>query len=218
VSTSDKPARRGRSSTYTSELAHRICERLADGETLRAICRDEGRPDERTVREWAVDDVEGFSPQYARARQTRPNSFARQDKLDAQMTDLQARMQAIDRARTSPMWSTRHRGAAARRAGQPRAHQPDPGRAGGLPAPSRPGLCLGLRSPGRAGTEDAGDAVLVAARIERAKDAGVREGGSVEPLARSGRPPPGANRKGRRASPRSPTGPAAAEGYSPQAP
>jgi hypothetical protein len=69
VSTSDKPARRGRPSTYTPELAHRICERLADGETLRAICRDEGRPDERTVREWAVDDVEGFSPQYARARQ-----------------------------------------------------------------------------------------------------------------------------------------------------
>jgi hypothetical protein len=69
VSTSDKPARRGRPSTYTPELAHRICERLADGETLRAICRDEGMPDERTVRGWAVDDVEGLSPQYARARQ-----------------------------------------------------------------------------------------------------------------------------------------------------
>jgi hypothetical protein len=39
---------------------------LADGETLRAICRDEAVPDERTVRRWALED-EAFSPQYARA-------------------------------------------------------------------------------------------------------------------------------------------------------
>lgn len=41
--------------------------RLAAGESLRAICRDEGFPDESTVRRWSVED-EDFAPQYARAR------------------------------------------------------------------------------------------------------------------------------------------------------
>lgn len=46
-----------------------ICARLADGESLNVICKDDGMPDERTVRTWALDDVEGFSPKYARARE-----------------------------------------------------------------------------------------------------------------------------------------------------
>lgn len=59
----------GRPSSYTPELAAEICRRLAMGETLRAICRDDHMPDERTVRTWALDDVNGFSPQYAKARE-----------------------------------------------------------------------------------------------------------------------------------------------------
>lgn len=59
---------RGRPSLFTPELAEQICERLADGESLRAICRDEQMPNERTVRRWALDNEE-FSPQYARARE-----------------------------------------------------------------------------------------------------------------------------------------------------
>lgn len=58
----------GRPTAYTPELAAEICERLAAGESLRAICQGDGMPDERTVRRWAMDNVEGFSPQYARAR------------------------------------------------------------------------------------------------------------------------------------------------------
>lgn len=58
----------GRPSSYTPEIAAEICERLAAGESLRSICRDPYLPDERTVRRWALDNVEGFSPQYARAR------------------------------------------------------------------------------------------------------------------------------------------------------
>src|ERR1700759_4888640 len=61
-------ARPGRPSLYTEELAARICERLAAGETLRGICRDDGMPNERTVRTWARED-ETFSPQYAKARE-----------------------------------------------------------------------------------------------------------------------------------------------------
>jgi hypothetical protein len=42
--------------------------RLAEGETLRSICRDENMPTRSTITEWVVNDREGFSSQYARAR------------------------------------------------------------------------------------------------------------------------------------------------------
>lgn len=45
-----------------------ILRRLAAGESLRAICRDDGFPNESTVREWARLEVEGFGAQYSRAR------------------------------------------------------------------------------------------------------------------------------------------------------
>lgn len=59
---------RGRPSDYTEVLAARICERLAGGESLRAICEDDDMPAESTVRGWAVDDRGGFYAQYTRAR------------------------------------------------------------------------------------------------------------------------------------------------------
>ena len=59
---------RGRPSTFTPALAEAICERLSDGESLRSICRDEGMPPASTVRQWHIDDVAGFSAQYACAR------------------------------------------------------------------------------------------------------------------------------------------------------
>lgn len=61
--------KRGRPSSYTPEIADEICKRLSMGESLRAICRDEGMPNEATVRTWALDDKEGFYTQYARARE-----------------------------------------------------------------------------------------------------------------------------------------------------
>lgn len=61
--------KRGRETTYTQEIADRICEQLATGRTLRDVCRDEGMPPESTVRLWALRDENGFSAQYADARQ-----------------------------------------------------------------------------------------------------------------------------------------------------
>jgi len=58
----------GRPSIYSQELADKICLRLAEGETLRSICRDEAMPTRSTITEWVVNDREGFSDQYARAR------------------------------------------------------------------------------------------------------------------------------------------------------
>lgn len=59
----------GRPLTFTSGIAAAICERLASGETLRAVCRDDAFPGESTVRGWVVDNVEGFAAQYTRARE-----------------------------------------------------------------------------------------------------------------------------------------------------
>jgi hypothetical protein len=41
---------------------------MAEGESLRAICRDPAMPSEGTVRGWAVRDVDGFTERYRAAR------------------------------------------------------------------------------------------------------------------------------------------------------
>ena len=66
--TSKSGRKRGRPSRYTEAIAADICRRLASGESLRAICRDEAFPPESTVRGWVVDDHKGFAAQYARSR------------------------------------------------------------------------------------------------------------------------------------------------------
>lgn len=38
--------------TYTPELGDKICARLADGESLRTVCKDEGMPCKSTVFNW----------------------------------------------------------------------------------------------------------------------------------------------------------------------
>jgi transposase-like protein len=54
---------------YTPELAANICEQLAAGRSLRAVCRDEGMPAPSTVLGW-VEKHEDFREHYTRARQT----------------------------------------------------------------------------------------------------------------------------------------------------
>lgn len=57
-----------RPSKYSEELVNKICERIADGESLRAICREDGMPDHNTVIRWKNEKPE-FCSQYARARE-----------------------------------------------------------------------------------------------------------------------------------------------------
>lgn len=54
---------------FSQDKADAICARLAEGESLNAICKTEGLPAESTIRSWALDDVEGFAAKYARARE-----------------------------------------------------------------------------------------------------------------------------------------------------
>ena len=64
-------------SSYTPELADFILEKLAEGVSLREICREhEQTPDESTVRKWALDDVQGFAARYTRAREIGYHSMA----------------------------------------------------------------------------------------------------------------------------------------------
>ena len=66
----------GRPSSFTEELGTRICERLAAGETLRAICKDEGMPTVGTVISWVAHaDKANFSKQYARARMAQAQHY-----------------------------------------------------------------------------------------------------------------------------------------------
>ena len=60
---------RGRPSIYTPEIAELICERLAEGWTLREVCKPDDMPVESTVRNWALTDHEGFFAHYAKARE-----------------------------------------------------------------------------------------------------------------------------------------------------
>jgi hypothetical protein len=57
-----------RQSTYRESIAAEICERLSDGEPLRAICRDEHMPAWRTVYDW-LDSNSDFAARFARARE-----------------------------------------------------------------------------------------------------------------------------------------------------
>lgn len=57
-----------RQSTYTPELGERICERLAGGESLIAICHDPDMPHPGTVYKW-VRRIPEFQEMYVDARQ-----------------------------------------------------------------------------------------------------------------------------------------------------
>lgn len=58
----------GRPSTFTQEIADEICRRLAQGEPLEKICRDDHMPSSRTVLRWK-DASEAFMSDIACARE-----------------------------------------------------------------------------------------------------------------------------------------------------
>jgi len=73
---SDTPRPRGRPTVYDHGVAMEIVRRIGEGESLRAICRDDGMPTEGAVRLWVIDDREGFASHYAKARQSQAVHWA----------------------------------------------------------------------------------------------------------------------------------------------
>lgn len=61
--------------TFTQEIADRICEDIADGLSLREICKKNDMPSRATVFKWLAD-IDGFSDQYARARDDQAEAYA----------------------------------------------------------------------------------------------------------------------------------------------
>lgn len=68
-----------RPTDFTQALVDTICQRLAEGESLRAICRDDEMPGATTVFRWLASDddaYKGFREQYARAREAQADYYA----------------------------------------------------------------------------------------------------------------------------------------------
>ncbi|RQE49371.1 DNA packaging protein [Pseudomonas aeruginosa] len=84
-----------RPSTYSPELAEIICLRLAEGDSLRTICRDEEMPDKATVLRWVARHAE-FRDQYATAKREGAEALAEEmfDIADDASNDWMERLDA----------------------------------------------------------------------------------------------------------------------------
>jgi hypothetical protein len=65
----------GAPTTYNEHMANVICIRIAEGESLREIVKDEGMPDRSTVYDWLLRHPE-FADHYARARDEQADTLA----------------------------------------------------------------------------------------------------------------------------------------------
>lgn len=64
----------GRPPVYGEEKRAAICERIANGESLTAICKDDGFPAKNVVLDWLFNEPE-FATQYARAREAQAEHY-----------------------------------------------------------------------------------------------------------------------------------------------
>ena len=63
-----KEVTKTRGNTYTEHMGNIICIRLAEGESLNKICKEDGMPDKATVFRWLGSEA-SFCDKYARARE-----------------------------------------------------------------------------------------------------------------------------------------------------
>lgn len=97
----------GRPTVFTQELADHICARIAEGESLRSVCRDENIPPTGTILRWVAQN-EVFREQYEAAMEQRAEylfeemfEIADETKLDTIETETGERPNAewISRSR-----------------------------------------------------------------------------------------------------------------------
>ncbi len=66
----------GRPSIFTKDLSEAICQRIASGESLRSICKDDNMPERTTVHLWLIDkEKEEFFNQYEKSCNTRAENM-----------------------------------------------------------------------------------------------------------------------------------------------
>ncbi len=87
-------AKTGRPSKYTKKLTEKICERIALGESMRAICDDADMPSRRSVLRW-LNDHEEFRTLHAEARELQADHFFDEifEIADDASNDFMARQQ-----------------------------------------------------------------------------------------------------------------------------
>lgn len=71
----DTKRKTGRPTDYTKDMADKICEKIANGRSLRSICAEAGMPPMKTIYRW-LEANEEFRHQYARARDKQADYFA----------------------------------------------------------------------------------------------------------------------------------------------
>jgi hypothetical protein len=84
----------GRPTIFSEDVALTICERLADGQSLRTIGADPDLPSQRTIYRWLAANEE-FRQQYARARETQADTLFDEmlDIADNSANDWMARLE-----------------------------------------------------------------------------------------------------------------------------
>lgn len=70
----------GRPTKYNDQVAQKIVDRIAEGESLRSICDPVDMPSEALVRAWCIDDRNGFAARFWRAR--RIQAMKRADEIE----------------------------------------------------------------------------------------------------------------------------------------
>jgi len=70
---SQSKSKGGRPSTYSTDIADKICERLASGESLVVICQDKDMPCKTAVYSWLQKHPE-FTDKYVRAREAQADT------------------------------------------------------------------------------------------------------------------------------------------------
>lgn len=73
---------------YRQDVADHVCEQMAEGHSLKAICRDRRAADPKwpspgQIRVWVADDDHGFAARYARARELQAEALFDQMLEDA---------------------------------------------------------------------------------------------------------------------------------------
>ena len=68
----------GRPPLYTRELSDTILFRICEGESLRAITKEDDMPNFSTVYKWILDDEDDFTNRYASAREIQAANYAEQ--------------------------------------------------------------------------------------------------------------------------------------------
>lgn len=71
---SENAEKKKRQLEFDQAIADEICERIADGESLRGICEDDHIPASSTIFKW-LSRVDAFAEQYAHAREAQADAL-----------------------------------------------------------------------------------------------------------------------------------------------